>query len=254
MSSDTRELSDFQVRNIRILTHLLEHEAVADDIIEVLRENELDYVSLIDKIGLLEKKVNIDEKTSLLKFKSDYLTTIVKTASRVFYSINKVDYPISFARFDIDDFSVFNNRYGHDVGDEVLVRIAAAIKEHSRPTDYVIRFGGEEIDVILPSTDLDGARVYMDKIVESVRRMSVPHNGESLRVTVSGGLTSTLYTFDKSRVINDDDVELVYRELQSRADDALYEAKFSGKDRYCVFDEARKDDYARFRAQYSRAR
>ncbi len=253
MEDNPRELFNFQIRNIRVLTHLLEHEAVSDEIIEALRENELDYFSLIDKIALLEKKVNVDEKTNLLKFKNDYLTTIIKTASRVFYSINKVDYPISFARFDIDNFSRFNNTYGHDVGDEVLVCIAAAIKEHSRPTDYVIRFGGEEIDVILPSTDLDGARVYMDKIVDSVRKVEVPFRGERLRVTVSGGLTSMLFTFDRSKVIHDGDIEIAYRSMQSRADDALYEAKYTGKDRYCIYQEGKQADYEQFRKRYVRA-
>ena len=66
------------------MTHLLESDAITDEVVEYLRKSELDYFSLIDKYKLLEEKVNIDEKTNLLKYKNDYLTNIIKTASRVF--------------------------------------------------------------------------------------------------------------------------------------------------------------------------
>lgn len=82
---EERALSEFQIRNIQLLTHLLNYDAVTDDIVEVIRLSELDYFSLIDKYNLLEKKINIDEKTNLLKYRDDYLVTIIKTASRIFF-------------------------------------------------------------------------------------------------------------------------------------------------------------------------
>jgi len=245
-----RELSEFQIRNIQILTHLLQNNAVSDEIVECLRQSELEYFSLVDKYHLLEQKVNIDEKTNLLKYKSDYLTTIVKTASRVFYGVQGVSYSVSFIRFDIDNFSQFNNRYGHEVGDEMLIRVATVIKDNSRPTDYVIRFGGEEIDVILPSTELRGAIDYCEKIFEKISEISLKRRKEVLKVSVSAGISSTVVKFGAKRHINAKDVEKLYRDLQMEADNALYEAKYLGKNKYCVYDPKKKEDYGRIRKLY----
>ena len=76
-------LDDFQLRHIQILTHLMAHDAIDDEIVENLRKSELDYFALLNKYHLLEQKVNIDEKTNLLKYKNDYLTEIIKTASLI---------------------------------------------------------------------------------------------------------------------------------------------------------------------------
>jgi diguanylate cyclase (GGDEF)-like protein len=248
---EDRELSEFQLRNIKILTHLLKHDAVSDDIIDCLHQSELDYFSLIDKYDILQQKVNIDEKTNLLKFKKDYLTQIIKTASRIYYGMNAFQYHITLARFDIDDFSIFNNRYGHDLGDEVLVRIADLLHTSSRPTDYAIRFGGEEFDVILPSTDIEGARLYMEKIYEKVRNLRIFHQGKTLKVTLSAGLSSFLYRFDKKKIIQDSEIQDYFKTLQSEADNALYEAKYLGKDRYCIYSKEREEEYRKIRKQYT---
>ena len=76
---------------------LLELGAVDDRIIEYLRESELDYFELEDKYKVLEEKINIDEKTSLLKFQKGYMTNILKTASRIYHGIRDKNYDISFS-------------------------------------------------------------------------------------------------------------------------------------------------------------
>ena len=250
MANDNKELSAFQIRNITILTHLYECNAVTDDIVELLRQSELDYFSLIEKYKLLEKKINIDEKTSILKFKKDYLTNIIKTASRVYYGVHKSIYPISLARFDIDDFSIFNNKYGHETGDRVLIKIAKILREKSRPTDYVIRFGGEEFDVILPSTDLEGGNAYLNKIFNEIRKTTISFEEKKLKITVSAGLTNLEYEFEDKIVIDEKEIESHFKRLQNEADDALYEAKFLGKDRFCIFSEDKKREYVEMREKY----
>jgi diguanylate cyclase (GGDEF)-like protein len=247
---DAKELTSFQLRNIEILTHLYKFDAIDDDIVETLRKSELEYFALLDKYKLLEKKVNIDEKTNLLRFKQDYLTYILKTASRVFYGIKSIKYPVSFVRFDIDDFSQFNNLYGHDIGDDVLIKIATIIRENSRPTDYPIRFGGEEFDVILPTTDIEGAQVYVAKILQLIREDGVIYKKKKLNVTVSAGISCLLYDFYNNRSIKDLEIEEYFRGLQNEADNALYEAKYLGKDRYCLYSKQKKDEYAKIRKLY----
>ncbi len=245
------ELKDFQLRNIEIITQLFKAGVLSDDIVENLRLSELEYFSLVDKYQLLETKVNIDEKTNLLKFKKDYLVNIVKTASRIFYDgFKQMSYHIAFIRFDIDNFSNFNNKYGHDVGDEVLIKIAEILKENSRPTDYVIRFGGEEFDVILPATDINGAVVYVEKIMKKIRGLQLNKNGEILKVTVSAGISSISYKFVEQRFLDDKKIEEDYTKLQQEADNALYEAKYLGKDRYCVYEPDKKQEYTKIRKLY----
>ncbi|PKL36083.1 MAG: hypothetical protein CVV44_17840 [Spirochaetae bacterium HGW-Spirochaetae-1] len=256
MTTDKRDdnglLNDFQLRNVAILTHLLVHDAVTDEIVENLRKSELDYFSLLNKYKLLEQKINIDEKTNLLKYRQDYLTDIIKTASRIYYGTDSIDYNVSLVRFDIDDFSLFNNKYGHEVGDQVLIAIADIIRNNSRPTDYVIRFGGEEFDVILPSTSMDGTLLYLERVFREIRNATVEYNAESLGVTVSAGISSAVYNFTGSKVIESTGTVALFKKMQQEADDALYEAKYLGKNRYCLHDPSREKEYAAIRDQYSR--
>lgn len=245
-----KELNKYQLRNIEILTHLLKHDAVTDEVVELLRQSELDYFSLLDKNRLLEKKINIDDKTNLLKFSNHYLTNIIKTASRIYFGIKFMEYHISFIRFDIDDFSNFNNKYGHELGDLVLIGIANIIKENSRPTDYVIRYGGEEFDVILPSTDPEGSLVYIKNIFEKINNFRVKYDNLELKVTVSAGISTLLYTFFDTKIKDEKEIEQLYKDLQIKADNALYEAKYLGKNRYCVYSDEKKSEYAKIRKLY----
>ena len=124
-----------------------------DHIIDELWKNELDFFSLLEKNRLLSERINIDEKTGLLKHNQNYLAEIVKTASRIMSSL---------------------------------------IKERSRPTDYAIRFGGEEIDIIVPSTPSEGAEIYATKILQDTERLRFSYNGEdSITTTMSAGISST---------------------------------------------------------------
>lgn len=244
-------LDDFQIRNIKLLTHLMIHDAVDDEVVENIRKSELDYFALLGKYKLLEEKINVDEKTNLLKYKNDYLTKIIKTASRIYFGAETSTYEICFIRFDIDDFSLFNNKYGHETGDQVLVAIADIIRGNSRPTDYAIRFGGEEFDVILPATTIDGARTFIDKIFQNINETEIDFNGEKLKVTVSAGISHLSYIFKGSKDIQDTIIEGYFKDLQCEADDALYEAKLLGKNRYCIYDSTRQNEYHDIRSEYS---
>jgi diguanylate cyclase (GGDEF)-like protein len=249
---EEKELIPLQLRNIRVMTHMLEHNVVSDEILDALRENELDYFSLLDKYELLQKTSNIDQKTRLLRYKQDYLTNIVKTASRFYYRLRNRDYFLSFVRFDIDNFSSFNTKYGHSFGDDVLYKVAETIKSISRPTDYVIRFGGEEFDVILPATRAETAGPYLDKVLNRIRKLGLVFEGEPVKLTASAGLTGTTYVFGDTPFIDDKETETLYGRLQEEADNALYEAKATGKDRWCVFDPAKIEEYKKIRAAYNK--
>lgn len=244
-----KELSKFSLKAIEVMRHLLEHDVVEEATIDALRVMELEYYSLIDKVAVLEERVNIDEKTNLLKYKDDYITMIVKTASRVLDrpALND-DFKISYIRFDIDNFSHLNNKYGHDKGDIVLIDVAKILRTASRPTDYPIRFGGEEFDVLLPATDLAGAGVYLDRIYAAMRQLKYTFNNDEIRPTISGGVSMMKIPSMHLKDISDGAMKEKYLTLQREVDDALYDAKLAGKDRFCTFDPSK--DYLSIRSKY----
>ena len=131
---------------------------------------------------------------------------------------------ISLVMLDIDDFKHINDSYGHQVGDEAIIAVAKLMKESSRKSDIIARWGGEEFLILLPETDISGAKIIAEKIRKAVEQLTiyVEDIGE-LNFTVSMGVS-------KVNV----DGELNLEAGISRADAALYEAKESGKNRVCV--------------------
>jgi diguanylate cyclase (GGDEF)-like protein len=124
---------------------------------------------------------------------------------------------------DVDDFKLFNDRYGHIAGDRVLVAVAEALREYLRPTDLVARFGGDEFAVLLPDLQLKQARQTAERIRQQVAGLSPP--SLAMAVTVSIGLASRT---------GDDDVAT----LVQRADEAMYVAKQAGRNRVAVAEKS----------------
>lgn len=131
--------------------------------------------------------------------------------------------PMSLLMLDVDDFKAFNDEYGHQAGDEVLVRIAkvcdAAMK---RSTDTAARYGGEEFAVILANTDADGAMRVAEAIAQGVRDLAIAHRRATAVpiVTVSIGVATVM-----------PDVRESAEGLIGAADHALYAAKRAGRNR-----------------------
>lgn len=135
-------------------------------------------------------------------------------------------YPIAFMYIDIDHFKRVNDTVGHQGGDEVLREVAARIKDELRLSDALARFGGEEFVVLLIDADLDSAAFVAERIRASVvgTMINLAHEVQ-LSVTVSIGVAC----LDPDLAAGEP--ELVARELISRADGALYQAKAGGRNR-----------------------
>lgn len=121
--------------------------------------------------------------------------------------------PVSLVLVDIDHFKPFNDDFGHQVGDLVLQRVAAALEQEARPNDLVARYGGEEFAVILPHTDLVQGAAVAERHRASVHRVEAPR-----AVTASMGVAVCLGPHDTPAA------------MIERADKALYTAKESGRD------------------------
>ncbi|MFZ7120288.1 MAG: diguanylate cyclase [Eubacteriaceae bacterium] len=131
--------------------------------------------------------------------------------------------PLSVIMIDIDDFKVYNDTYGHLMGDECLKDIALSLKQElNRTSDFVCRWGGEEFACLIPMSDSNESFLVAEKLRKSVENLMIPNELSSVKkiVTISLGIAS------KVPRANDDINELI-----NKADEALYFAKRNGKNR-----------------------
>ncbi|MCW9052470.1 MAG: diguanylate cyclase [Motiliproteus sp.] len=126
---------------------------------------------------------------------------------------------LSLLMIDLDYFKNINDQYGHPIGDLVLKKSAINIESVVRETDLVARYGGEEFMVLAPNTNLEGARLLADKVLDAIRQTSLKVQDRSIEVTASIGISSVSAT-DQS-----------FYQLIERSDKQLYVAKEAGRNR-----------------------
>lgn len=129
--------------------------------------------------------------------------------------------PLSLLIIDVDNFKDINDAFGHATGDFVLSELCATIRNMLRSPDWLTRFGGDELAVMLPHTDLPGACTVAERILAKVRDLTVAADeNQTVRCSLSIGVAQLKPT-DRN-----------FSDLVRRADDRLYEAKRQGKNRY----------------------
>ncbi|MBO3743763.1 diguanylate cyclase [Actinoplanes flavus] len=129
--------------------------------------------------------------------------------------------PVGLAMIDIDHFKKYNDHYGHQGGDGALKLVAEALLSSARTTDLVARYGGEEFCIVMPGASLENAMIVAERACRAVSGLAVPHAlADGGVITVSVGVTS-------GSPADDDQPE----HLIKFADEALYEAKRTGRDR-----------------------
>ena len=133
-------------------------------------------------------------------------------------------YNFAFLMADIDRFKEYNDRYGHLVGDVILKEAARIIKGSLREIDLVGRYGGEEFSIVLTETDCQGALFAAERIRQALESRSIRAYDEDLTATLSIGIAAFP---GNGRVMN---------ALIEKADQALYQAKQSGRNKVCVYE------------------
>lgn len=132
---------------------------------------------------------------------------------------------LSVILIDIDHFKNLNDTYGHLLGDECIKAVADAIaKTAFRQTDIKCRYGGEEFVVLMPSTPAEGALRVATNIQDAIRALEIPYQDRMLALTVSLGVATV--TSDREEVV---------RDVLAQADQALYQAKASGRNAVVAF-------------------
>jgi diguanylate cyclase (GGDEF)-like protein len=132
---------------------------------------------------------------------------------------------VALLMLDIDYFKQYNDIYGHVAGDQCLQQIGQMLKGlASRSNDIMARYGGEEMGIILPDTDAQGALIFAERVIEAVRDLKIPHRGNPHGiVTISIGIYAKV-----PHMYNDTPIGFI-----NQADSALYQAKEQGKN--CIY-------------------
>ena len=188
-----------------------------DDDREVLRSLGVEAALALENIELhfqVRRQAVTDELTGLSNHGrfQELLTAEIE-------QVRRYNHPLGLIMLDIDDFKLVNDSYGHQQGDVVLRHVASVLQENSRDADSPARYGGEELSLILPHTDLEGAHAIAERIRAAVEELRVPRTDGSgvLRITASVGVAASTAGHKDA--------------LVAEADGALYEAKRRGKNR-----------------------
>lgn len=150
-----------------------------------------------------------------------------ETLEREWRRLGREKGSLSLIMCDVDHFKRFNDAYGHQEGDECLKRVADAIGQAlHRPADLVCRYGGEEFAVLLPNTDLSGAMEMAEAIESSIRSLQIPHRDSDVCscVTLSMGVACQSPAQEEGAA-----------GLVAQADQALYQSKAQGRNRFTCF-------------------
>ena len=192
MTRDLLQANESMHAQVRLRTQELEHANA-----------ELERLASTDPLtGLLNRR-GFDEKASLAM-------ALAGRSGR----------PLSVLTIDIDFFKHVNDQHGHEAGDRVLVHLADTLRQRSRKTDVLARFGGEEFVVLLPDTDGDAAYTLATHLLQTIAHAEVPLVGH---LTISIGLSS----------LRQHDATDGLSEMLHRSDAALYTAKRTGRNRVC---------------------
>ncbi|MDA3947091.1 MAG: diguanylate cyclase [Helicobacteraceae bacterium] len=129
---------------------------------------------------------------------------------------------LTVVMLDIDKFKNVNDTYGHQVGDDVIIKLSQTLQEFTRTSDVLFRLGGEEFLILLPETAIEGGYAMAETLRSEVEKLLIIlEGGVELRFTISIGL-SEVHRDDRN-----------FDAAMTRADAALYEAKESGRNRVC---------------------
>ncbi len=197
--------------NIKLQAYAEQVERANRELVEIRRQLE-------DKNRLLERLSALDTLTGIANWRrfDNVLRQEWKRAARD-------NACLSLLFCDIDHFKRFNDTYGHQAGDDCLVRVAQAVEDTlNRPADLAARYGGEEFVGLLIETDSEGARLLAERVRARIEALDIEHSSSDVAdvLTVSLGLASTVPT---TGMRPEDLVEL--------ADRALYAAKQEGRNR-----------------------
>ena len=145
-----------------------------------------------------------------------------KVSERYFETVQRDNSDLTLLLLDLDHFKKVNDTYGHQVGDQLLIRFVEVIGPILRKSDILARVGGEEFAILLFKTDAEGAFTLAEKIRKEVESMTINCQGQDIYITTSIGIAQNRES-DKA-----------FDEIYARSDKALYKAKEQGRNQTCL--------------------
>jgi diguanylate cyclase (GGDEF)-like protein len=174
-----------------------------------------DVTDLIRNAELLERLATIDSMTGL--YNRRHFLALAETEWGRFQRYRR---PLSMLMIDIDHFKSVNDRYGHAVGDQAIISVATACQQGKRNSDVVGRLGGEEFAILLPETEQAQAAIVAERIRESVAGHLLSVHDVQFKLTISIGIAAATASMSGTDA------------LLRAADQALYQAKSEGRNRF----------------------
>ncbi len=202
---------------------------IPDDMLDTIQKNIETIINTFNipeynKLTVIKQINYMYSRTKYLSY-TDELTNLGNRRSfdneysKEFARAQRYKNNLTLVMFDIDYFKNVNDTYGHQCGDYVLKTIASLALQTFRQTDMVFRTGGEEFSVILTETDINQAKIPLERFRKTIETMNMIYNNIQFNVTVSIGACYF------------DDFNISPNELIKNTDKALYEAKNSGRNK-----------------------
>ncbi|MBI9051159.1 MAG: diguanylate cyclase [Anaerolineaceae bacterium] len=205
----------------RFMVGFTNSHALSDEISEIIKE-----VSKMISIGIyqtrlyekVEAMATIDELTGIYNRRQ-----LIELGEKAFAQVKRSHKPFSVIIFDIDHFKEVNDNYGHTTGDKVLKSVVKRCQGIVRQMDVFGRYGGDEFVVILPETGLDQAESVAIRLKDSVYENQLTLNECPIKISISVGISTFM---DKGETLT---------QLINNADNAMYDAKKSGRNRIILY-------------------
>ena len=182
---------------------------------DVPEENKMEFIKQINYIYTRTKYLSITDELTGLSNRRCFDNTLEKEFLRALRYNNK----LTLVMFDIDHFKTVNDTYGHPCGDYILKEVANAALQTFRKTDTVFRFGGEEFVVILTETDIKQSEIPLERFRKTIETLDLTYQNQQINITVSIGACQLDQSIGNKE------------EFLQKADNALYDAKNSGRNK-----------------------
>lgn len=233
-TSDYHDKIERYADKISAADNVTELENVINEVMRETRNIQINAQRSRDELRLTQEKVKASEerirelemeleKTSDL-VRHDQLTGVLnrhgleEMFSKEVARAQRHDTVLCVALLDIDNFKKLNDSLGHDTGDQALIHLASVCRETLRPQDTIARFGGEEFVILLPETQIADAAHVLARLQRELTKRFFLHENEKVLITFSAGVTQMTERDNQASVIK-------------RADEAMYKAKQTGKNR-----------------------
>ncbi len=167
---------------ISLISHLKDIQKKNEELLKQVKKQKNVIKSVTTSIKRLELEANLDYLTGINNRRS-----VARALDEYFKEFCLRKTKFSVILIDIDNFKQINDRYGHLIGDRVLVKVARTIRSSTRAKDIIGRWGGDEFIVILPNTDRETANKVKERIKSNIGHLNIYAEGELIKVSVSIG-------------------------------------------------------------------